>query len=219
MDAFDILQAVFGICALGYIISIPRLPYTGDFMIKSIPAVTLCIMALVYLPGITGQTLALGFFFSAVGDTALSFEKSEGGEGWFIGGLGAFLIAHVCYMVAFFQHHVYQPGRLPVAIALILFAVVMAAVLWPRLGKLRLPVLVYIAVIMGMGIAASFNAAAGVWLIVGAVLFMLSDSLIAVNKFLREVPMAHLLIMITYYSGQWLILMSYFFEIPQGATQ
>jgi uncharacterized membrane protein YhhN len=90
-----------------------------------------------------------------------------------------------------------------------LIAVVVAAYtasmliwLWPNLGDMRIPVLAYICVITGMGVM-SLLAGFQSWTVpLGALLFMLSDSLIAVSKFKHPIRYDNYLIWCTYYAGQ-----------------
>ena len=96
------------------------------------------------------------------------------------------------------------------AFPVILAATGLVVVLYPRLGELRLPVVVYAGVLMFMVLNALFRFrrtnAQSFWMsFAGAVLFMLSDSILAINKFLEPVPNAGLLVMSTYLAGQFLI--------------
>ncbi len=85
-----------------------------------------------------------------------------------------------------------------------ILAVVMAVVLFPHLGGMKVPVLFYIAAITAMGFAATLNTQGGVLLITGAALFFLSDAAIAVNTFLlaEPHPLASYVIMPAYYAAQ-----------------
>ena len=83
-------------------------------------------------------------------------------------------------------------------------------VLFPTLGPLKIPVLVYSLVLVGMVMTALFRygrtSPESFWKVfMGAVLFMTSDSLLAINKFYTPLPYAGLLIMLTYISAQYLI--------------
>ena len=96
------------------------------------------------------------------------------------------------------------------AFPVILAATGLVVVLYPRLGELRLPVIVYAGVLMFMVLNALFRfqktSASSFWMVsAGAVLFMLSDSILAINKFLQPVNHAGVWIMSTYLCGQFLI--------------
>jgi uncharacterized membrane protein YhhN len=89
-----------------------------------------------------------------------------------------------------------------IAVVVAAYTVSMLTWLWPGLGDLRIPVLVYICVITGMGVM-SLLAGFQSWTVpLGALLFMLSDSLIAVSKFKHPIRYDNYLIWCTYYAGQ-----------------
>jgi uncharacterized membrane protein YhhN len=138
--------------------------------------------------------------FSLVGDILLMLDD------WrdlFVFGLGAFLLAHVAYVVGFFTD---PPG----ALAWVVGAVIVIAVLGPvavrivrSLGaesELRVPVVAYIVVISVM--VATALATGNVAAAIGAVLFASSDAMIAWNRFVRPFPQADVAIMVTYHLGQ-----------------
>lgn len=81
---------------------------------------------------------------------------------------------------------------------------------------MKIPVMIYISVILSMGVLACLAPGRNPWmLIAGATLFMLSDSVIALDRFLRPIPGAQIIIMTTYYSGQLLICRSF---MPDSLT-
>ncbi len=85
--------------------------------------------------------------------------------------------------------------------------------LWPYLGKMKFPVIAYMLVILSMGWqalnrwTAAGQRGSGLAL-VGALLFIASDSILAVNKFRGRLPGAHFYILSTYFTAQWLIAVS-----------
>lgn len=154
-------------------------------------------------------------FFSWLGDVILMFQ--ERGENYFMLGLGSFLLAHLVYIYTYRKARLEKEenGLLPTQRMRYVFILVLAGcglvfVLLPKLGPLLVPVLVYAAVIVTMTIVAlnRFGYTSGRsfgWVFSGAVLFMISDSLLAVNKFLEPVPYAGFWIMLTYISAQFCI--------------
>src|SRR5205809_56507 len=87
--------------------------------------------------------------------------------------------------------------------------------LWPHLGRERAPVAVYVSVIAVMGwraavraLAASPPPASGGLALAGALLFMLSDGLLATDRFARRLRAAEAAVMTTYYAAQTLIALS-----------
>jgi alkenylglycerophosphocholine hydrolase len=200
------LHITFLVAALLHIGSAHKLPYTADWALKALPVLCLAALAALYIPGTVGLLLCIGFVLSAGGDISLSFKTELN----FLVGLSFFLLAHIAYTVAFAQAQPFVYDKWWVAALIVVFAVTMAVLLFPKLGAMRLPVLGYLFVILCMGVLATLHPGPQAWLLIaGASLFMLSDSLIAVNKFLAPFPNAHHYIMVTYYAGQYLICRSF----------
>ncbi len=153
-----------------------------------------------------------GLLLSCWGDTALLWGDDPL---WFMLGLGGFLLAHVSYIVGMARlYRQVQPGApRPPLLAFLgvgAYATGMLAVLWPHLGSLLPPVVVYTAaislmLITAMALAARLRKPAGAWLLWGAALFVASDSVLALNKFAVPFDGAGLLIMATYGAAQWLL--------------
>lgn len=156
---------------------------------------------------------ALGF--STAGDTLLMFSQGDTGPLFFLLGLGAFLLAHICYISGFLSRRNLRGGYLrqqPVLILVfILYPILLLWWLWHGIPEgLRLPVALYAAVISTMALTAcnlrgAVSARASQYLIWGAALFVLSDSLIAVFKFGQAFAGGSLAIIVTYLTGQYLI--------------
>ena len=134
-----------------------------------------------------------GLCLGALGDLALMFETKRG----FLGGLVAFLLGHVAYVVACTQivaiGHWFGDA-VPIATVLIVIAAAMILRwLWPNLGTLRAPVIAYLAVISTMliggvaislrGDGATVDAATRGLVTAGAAVFYLSDLAVAREKF------------------------------------
>jgi uncharacterized membrane protein YhhN len=156
-----------------------------------------------------------GLFFSLIGDVALMFEHVD--EFNFLLGLAAFLLAQVCYTLAF-AHNVSTVGgpqgiplSVPLALAFIGYGVVFAKSIEPRLEEdVVVPVLVYAATITVMGIAAALRYRRtyprSFWMVLsGAIFFIASDSLLATDRFVRPIAHGDLLVMVTYALAQFLI--------------
>ncbi|WP_256751799.1 lysoplasmalogenase family protein [Mesorhizobium sp. Mes31] len=150
-------------------------------------AKTLAVAMLAVLAALQGGPLLLvaALALSAVGDAFLSRD----GEKAFLGGLASFLVAHIVYVALFLRSGGglgllgAESWRGAIALAMAVFAIVMLAALWRRVGPgLRVPIAVYVAAILAMGMSALTTSNA--WLIGGAVLFMASDGLLATEKFL-----------------------------------
>jgi uncharacterized membrane protein YhhN len=160
-------------------------------------------------------SVLLAMFFSFAGDLLLMFESKN--EIFFILGLVAFLLAHLFYIFAYRQHrsesHADQlqgVQKFRMAFPVILAGSGLVVVLYPVLGVLKIPVLIYAAVIVVMVLHALFRfgrtTASSFWMVFGgAVLFMISDSILAINKFLSPVSLAGVAIMSSYIAAQFLI--------------
>ena len=79
----------------------------------------------------------------------------------------------------------------------------MAVIMWSYAGDMRLPVIAYLLVITFMGLSANTSTIKGVTL--GAAVFILSDSIIVIDRFVMAVPASGWLIMISYYVAQFLL--------------
>ena len=142
--------------------------------------------------------------FSVIGDMVIIWN--------FLGGIGAFFLAHLAYLVAVgFERTVSVRQALCYIPALILWGI-MFQLLTPEVNPaLYWPVVAYLSVIClmyGRMISRAFATHRHVWAVsmfVGATLFVLSDSLIAINKWVTPVPYERLAILLSYYIGQWFI--------------
>ncbi len=157
--------------------------------------------------------IVLALVFSWGGDVLLM----NTGEIYFILGLLAFLVAHVFYIFTFRQFRDEDTTqalrglhRIRFAFPIILFGTGLIVVLYPNLGDMLMPVMVYALVLTLMVLNALFrfkrtSAASFALVFGGAILFMISDSLLAVNKFLEPVSYSGFWIMSTYIGAQFLI--------------
>lgn len=195
------LYALCLVTAVVFVILIPLPEYPFSFVLKAIPALSLSVLAFQFAPHFQGKMIGLGLLFGAGGDVALELDA----EKYFVVGLGLFLVNHICFILAFASERdpKVQPLRKAIAIVMVVFGILAFYVLQPRLGELMPPVLVYLAVITIMGVYATMRKATHNYFIVGAALFMISDSTIAFNKFLMPFEAAPYVIMITYYTAQF----------------
>ncbi|WP_026952980.1 lysoplasmalogenase [Algoriphagus mannitolivorans] len=152
--------------------------------------------------------------FSWIGDVLLLWPSL------FIYGLGAFLMAHICYIIGF---RLAQSGpnglgqvnfiksfffNLPIYIV----AAFIFYLINPNLGALKIPVIAYILVIVSMVVTARERfgkcSPASFWQVfIGAILFLVSDGVLAMARFYKDFPESGILIMGTYATAQLLIVM------------
>jgi uncharacterized membrane protein YhhN len=144
---------------------------------------------------------------SLAGDVLLMLPSDQ-----FVPGLLSFLIAHCFYIAAFRTR---PSGLLSTrfGLACLGYGSLMLWLLFPYLGDMKLPVLIYLIVVLLKAWRAltrwSMNRNRRTLLAaLGASLFVVSDSMIAINRFYVRFRLADLLIMLTYFVAQWLMAMS-----------
>ena len=142
-----------------------------------------------------------GLGLSLGGDIALMLPGD-----YFVAGLALFLVAHLCYIRAFTLNG-WRVSPLP-SLLVGGYLMLMVALLVPVLGPMRVPVAVYATVISIMAWQAveqraALETRAAALVAFGAVMFVASDTALAINRFLTPLAMERLLIMGTYALAQW----------------
>ena len=145
--------------------------------------------------------LASALAFGSFGDVLLEVKPEM-----FPAGLAAFLVGHVFYMWLFTRSRPkpfhWTRTQLALVIALVLFATAMSVYLIPSVGMFAPAVVAYMIALVCMAITAVAMQLPEPWVVIGAVLFVMSDSILAVSKFKTPVPARELLVWWTYYFGQ-----------------
>ncbi|WP_137917377.1 lysoplasmalogenase family protein [Hydrogenophaga sp. 2FB] len=155
--------------------------------------------------GATHRLLLCALAFSLAGDAFLMFP------GYFIPGLVAFLLAHLAYTVLFRQDAPWFASRRALAATLGIGVAIYAFLWWGGLPPaLRAPVAAYVLAIalmaaQAMGRATVRRDRAAVTVALGTGFFMLSDALLATNRFVVPLPMSQVWVLGTYYAAQVLI--------------
>lgn len=154
--------------------------------------------------------IMIGLIFSWIGDVLLMFDDCD--PIFFILGLLSFLLAHLFYIIFFHRVRVIEniksnPWMLA---AVVLYYAILIYFLSPFLGDMKLPVRIYGVVISFMLMLALHmlyiqNRRAGRTMLLGAILFVVSDSVLAFNKFYEPIQYGGLIIMTTYGIAQLLI--------------
>ncbi len=156
-----------------------------------------------------------GLFFSWVGDVLLEIPGQN--ELMFIAGLAGFLLAHVMYLVVFFS----TPGknsifgkRFYLLLPVVAFGLVFILIVWNDLGKMLIPVIVYAIVMLIMLSGAinrieKVNRTSFIMVLAGAILFVISDSFLAIGKFIHPFYLSTIAVMTTYVAAQLLITIGY----------
>lgn len=157
------------------------------------------------------RSIAVGLVLSVAGDIFLMLPGD-----WFVPGLVSFLLAHIAYATAFAR----GASTGATAVALLAYALVSGLILAGLLPSvptaLQLPVLAYVAVIAVMAALAAARA----WRLrstavktahpariaaLGGALFILSDTLLAWDRFVTDIPVAIVWVLASYYAAQWCI--------------
>ena len=151
--------------------------------------------------------------FSWIGDIILLF--ADKGELYFILGLVCFLVAHILFIIIFIKQKTegnyiknwsFWLGFLTV----IVYLGCMLSLLFPKLGDLKIPVSIYAFTISFMLVMAikgyfSWQKPMNSLILIGAIFFVTSDSLLAINKFYNPILSANFIIMFTYIVAQYCI--------------
>jgi len=145
-----------------------------------------------------------GLIFSLCGDIFLMLPSDQ-----FMAGLISFMFAHIIYIIAFMQGRTRQ-YKLILLIPFVIIGIIIFSLLSAHLGNLKIPVLVYIVVILIMGWQATdrwrfYRDQAALIAFVGAMLFILSDTILALNRFRAAFELSRLLTLSTYFTAQWFI--------------
>jgi alkenylglycerophosphocholine hydrolase len=143
--------------------------------------------------------ILMGLFFCMIGDGTLI---------WFVIGLSAFLIGHLFYTAGFITGWKYSHLRMASIIPIITYAIIMCSNLVNALtdkgqNSLIIPVIAYTVAISTMVFTAIMTG--NKWAVFGSILFIISDSILSWDLFVHSIQYSNELIMITYYSAQFLI--------------
>jgi len=181
------------------------------------PLIVMSLMAWLYsstnLKGRFHKRIFTGLIFALAGDVLLMLQA--GRPTFFIYGLIAFLLCHIFYIRAFTLDHRSNPKhRTPYFLWIVgVFAIFCSGLffyLQPKLGVMQFPVLMYAIIITVMALMAvnrygKVNIFSFKLILYGALFFLLSDSVLAINKFTQTIPQGGVLIMATYMIAQYLI--------------
>ncbi len=191
---------------------------TLEYLLK--PAVMILLLAWFIgatsgLNGAMAIWFALGLLFSLAGDIFLMLPKEQ-----FIAGLVAFLTAHVFYIIGFNPDF---PPFTPLGLFLVIFVAAIGKEIYAKIAvglakqdkaALQKPVLAYVVVIAVMLISALFTLFRADWAILpaltvslGAALFMLSDAILALNRFVAPIPFGRTKNLASYHLGQIMLIL------------
>jgi uncharacterized membrane protein YhhN len=182
--------------SLAYLLLARWMPLPADAVAKGLAVTMLGILALHERKSF----LAAALLLSSLGDVLL-----EAGRSYFLLGLAAFLTSHLIYVTLFVRHRAQvNPAAKQMAWSAVLAAYGIGFGVWlgPSLGEMRTPVFCYIAALVAMVATASRANYRSRRVFLGALLFLISDSLLGTDKFKLQIPWSGFLVWTTYYLGQ-----------------
>ena len=154
--------------------------------------------------------IVAALIFSWIGDVLLMFQDKK--DIFFLLGLSAFLLAHVFYVIYFHKVRLRDNVKSNpwLLVIVVVYYAALISFLSPYLGDMKVPVRIYGIVISFMFMLAMHmlfirNKSAGKWMMIGALLFVLSDSLLALNKFYQSFEFASVAIILAYALAQFFI--------------
>jgi uncharacterized membrane protein YhhN len=193
--------------------------YSNDNYLRNFtkPLITIVLMIWLFLStklkGRFHKRILTGLVFAFAGDVLLMMQAEN--ANLFMYGLIAFLLCHIFYIRAFTLDHKSNPNfKNPYFLwavgAFAIFCSGLFFYLQPNLGAMQFPVLMYAIIITLMAIMAvnrygKVNIFSFKLILYGALFFLLSDSVLAVNKFSTPIAQGGSLIMASYMIAQYLI--------------
>ncbi len=204
---------IFILVLAAYLTGIQLQNTTIQYICKPLLMPLLAIHFMVSLNGYAGNLktwVLLALFFSLAGDILLLLDPDN--KMYFMLGLSAFLLAHIFYIVFFHRVRIAEllKGNAWLMVIVVIYYGALISFLSPYLGEMKWPVRVYGIVISFMFMLAMHmlfikNKKAGQLMMVGALLFIISDSVLAINKFYQPFEAAGIIIIVTYGIAQLLI--------------
>jgi uncharacterized membrane protein YhhN len=198
--AADLLVIMLGQVSLRYFTKGPLIFFLAGYFVASISSIDSPLK----------KWILLALFFSWVGDVLLLFESHD--SIFFLLGLSSFLLAHVFYIVFFHRVRIREAIKAkPVLLVIVLlYYGGLIYLISPSLRDMNLPVRIYAVIISFMFMLAMHmlfirQRKAGLLMMLGSFFFVLSDSILAIDKFYHSFAPAGTLIMLTYGSAQLLI--------------
>ncbi|HUO59686.1 MAG TPA: lysoplasmalogenase [Candidatus Acidoferrales bacterium] len=204
-----LMAALLAASAVLAVVHLPLL-YAGSLRLAAIAKVGSIVLLLSYAERpTTPRSLLAALAFSALGDLFLGVNGIARIEPalLFLAGLFSFLLAHFCYIRLFATHteRLSRASFRRVGMALVgAILISVLGVLWPTLGGMRWPVVIYSVVLGAMAISAQRSKFPGITAI-GALLFVASDAMLAYARFHQIFYAAAVLIWFSYYLAQVLI--------------
>ena len=191
---FLILSSVY----IALLLFIPSLPQPIMALFKTLPIGLLIVMVLKgrnQLQNRTFITLLFALSFSALGDVLLALDTGQ----LFIGGLAAFFVSHT-FIITMLP---IKNWRLDVVLLYLFLAIIVFCLFYPNLNDMLIPVLFYMLVLTIMASITWMTDKSNGFLVLGGAVFVISDSILGLNRFYLEIAHADIAIMGSYYLAQF----------------
>jgi len=216
-DAVDRMLLLLSIvCSATYFVTQAWRPFPGGVILKALSVAPLAVIAfralrepddhphgVEWLRDSDHLILGMALAFSSLGDVLLDLDPDR----LFVRGLQAFLFAHFIYILLFVRNWPWplRPNgwQLALVATVLIYSLLLANWLGPSLGGVARHVMVYVCAITVMVVTAILAGFSRPWVGAGAILFLISDSIIAVDKFKSAAPMRDYLVWATYYLAQY----------------
>ena len=200
---FDYFFLALALIELAFVVSFPP----GRYITKPLIMISLLVY---YISSAykTDRLFVLAIIFAWLGDTFLLFE------GYFLYGLGSFLIMQILYAICFLlQRGKATAIKLAGIVLTLLSTSIVLYYLLPALAtELKLPIAIYSGAISLMAITAIARVNNGIHyllILVGVLCFVISDTILGLNQFYSAIPLGGLAVMFTYITAQYLIIRGY----------
>lgn len=212
MPASLLAIAAIAVSATFAVLASWRRDRRGIYLFKPLTTVLIIVAALwLFAPAMRRyqEVVLLGLALSLAGDAFLMLPGNK-----FLWGLASFLAAHVAYIWAFTLGVGYEPAQLPWLAPFAFFGLMVVVYLWRGLpdATLKGAVVVYVLVIVAMAWRAAVRAQSpvvpypsAVTAVAGACLFLLSDTILAIDRFRQPFRLAQPVVFATYWAAQLLI--------------
>ena len=207
VEAMLLLLSILG--SVGYVATRWTGPPPAAIVLKALSIAPLAVLAFRILGGVDGArghgrvSLAGALTLSSIGDVLLAIDRRR----YFLLALGVFLLAHLAYIGLFVRswpRPLRPSGRqLALAAGVTAYGLLLTTWLAPGLGSYTVPVIVYAGAIVAMTVSAVLASFSRPFIVIGALLFLVSDSLIAVARFKAGWIATGYLIWPAYYLGQY----------------
>ena len=199
------------ISAILYLQAIYREKQQQVYLFKPLTTILILSIALLAADPINSfykWAIVAGLVFSLGGDIFLILPQNR-----FILGLVSFLLAHIVFTVGFASVEGFYTSLWLLAPVLLVGAITFFGLLWPYLGKYKIPAAIYTLFIFIMAWqAAGYRIQAGdtssLLALIGSILFIFSDMVLTINRFRSPIRNARLIYMPAYYAALWLFAMS-----------